>query len=403
MDESTTDYIGVDFIYLSFTTIIYIVGIFLFEYYTTMKSSKQQDISSYELTSGISDEEVKKEIERANNFRTEDTDKASKEFLSVRVQNLEKYYSSGMPCENKPDKKAVDKLSLCLKYGECFALLGVNGAGKTTTFKCLTNEVSPSSGSIYINGLDITSNFTEIRNLIGYCPQFDAIFELLTVHENLEFYANIKGVTNDKIEPVIDSLMEELNLTQYRDKLSGKLSGGNKRKLSVAIAMIGNPPIILLDEPSTGMDPESRKFMWSVIHKISIKRKQSSVILTTHSMEEAESLCRRIGIMVNGQFQCLGTSQQIKEKYGTGYEIPIRIANIPEEQLKEQIGSLRLNYEDNIKFDLVNTILDKFQKTETLSQYLTENDNLGSELFNEVNIINLLTYKLINLLTYGLD
>jgi len=120
-------------------------------------------------------------------------------------------------------------------------------------------------------------------------------------------------------------------------------------------------------------------------------------------MEEAESLCRRIGIMVNGQFQCLGTSQQIKEKYGTGYEIPIRIANIPEEQLKEQIGSLRLNYEDNIKFDLVNTILDKFQKTETLSQYLTENDNLGSELFNEVNIINLLTYKLINLLTYGLD
>jgi ATP-binding cassette subfamily A (ABC1) protein 3 len=97
----------------------------------------------------------------------------------------------------------------------------------------------------------------------------------------------------------------------------------------VGIAMIGNPPIILLDEPSNGMDPEARRFMWSVIHKISSKRKKSSVILTTHSMEEAETLCRRMGIMVGGQFKCLGTSQYIKDKYGFGYEIDIRIMNIP--------------------------------------------------------------------------
>ena len=94
--------------------------------------------------------------------------------------------------------------------------------------------------------------------------------------------------------------------------------------------MIGNPPIILLDEPSTGMDPLSRKFMWTVINKICTNRKQSSVILTTHSMEEAESLCRRIGIMVKGQFKCLGTSQSLKDTYGKGYEVPIRIANLPE-------------------------------------------------------------------------
>ena len=109
--------------------------------------------------------------------------------------------------------------------------------------------------------------------------------------------------------------MDEMNLTQFKNKESGKLSGGNKRKLSVAIALICNPPIILLDEPSTGMDPEARRYMWGVIHRISLNRKQSTIIMTTHSMEEAETLCKRIAIMVDGQFKCLATSDEIKEKY----------------------------------------------------------------------------------------
>lgn len=116
-----------------------------------------------------------------------------------------------------------------------------------------------------------------------------------------------------------------MNLTEYRSRASGKLSGGNKRKLNVAIAMIGNPPVVFLDEPSAGMDPQARRFMWKVIAKISTMRKNSAVILTTHSMEEAEALSTKMGIMVDGEFKCFGSKQHIKSKFGTGYQIEIKI------------------------------------------------------------------------------
>lgn len=140
---------------------------------------------------------------------------------SVKVKNLEKVYSD-LCCGGKPFK-AIDKLSFCLEYGECFALLGVNGAGKTTTFKTLTCEHLPTRGSIYINGKDITKNFDEIRSLIGYCPQFDAIFDYMTVNENLEFYAKIKGIGYSFIPNIIDSLISELKLSRYKHDISGNL------------------------------------------------------------------------------------------------------------------------------------------------------------------------------------
>ncbi len=153
--------------------------------------------------------------------------------------------------------------------------------------------------------------------------------------------------------------------------------------------MIGNPPIILLDEPSTGMDPESRKFMWSVIHKISMNRKQSSVILTTHSMEETESLCRRIGIMVDGQFKCLGTSQGIKERYGSGYEIPLRISNIPEGEMNNLLKEFNLKVEDNITMETLNNIINNMKK-DSLIKYLTNQDSLGSEIMKEVLLLSVI-------------
>jgi len=119
--------------------------------------------------------------------------------------------------------KAVNKLSFCLEYGECFALLGVNGAGKTTTFKTLTGEHFPTNGSVYINGKDITKNFNQIRSLIGYCPQFDAIFDYMTVMENLEFYAKIKGIEKNLIPFIVESLIKELKLSKYTHDISGNL------------------------------------------------------------------------------------------------------------------------------------------------------------------------------------
>jgi ATP-binding cassette subfamily A (ABC1) protein 3 len=329
------EYVGADLIYMACEFFLFVFVLIIYESTSrTCQTSRIKENKSLEGLKDINDSGVIKEIDKAAIFENEN--------YSIRVKNLYKQYGGDWCCGQKPFI-AVNNLSFCLNYGECFALLGVNGAGKTTTFKALTCEHIPNFGEIYINGLDVLKNFQSVRNLIGYCPQFDAIFDYMTVYENLEFYARIKGIPSDKQIPVINSMIKEMNLTEYENKVSGKLSGGNKRKLSVAIAMIGNPPIVLLDEPSTGMDPEARRFMWAVIHKISTKRKQSSVILTTHSMEEAETLCRRMGIMVQGQFKCLGTSQGIKDKYGFGFEIDLRIMHIPENILIDYTNNYRCN------------------------------------------------------------
>ena len=315
------NYIGSDIAYLVIFFLIYFILIFVIEMVSTKwacgKFKPNQPDFSY-----IKDEEVKNEINKANKINQEKDAENQLVDYSIVVKNIEKTYSS---CCGKQNK-AARNISFTLEYGDCFAMLGVNGAGKSTMFKCLTNQELPEKGEITINGKSISHKFDECRNLIGYCPQQDAIFEELTVKENLEFYSSIKGIPNEIKQNIIESLIKDMNLSEFSEKQSGNLSGGNKRKLSVAIAMIGNPPIILLDEPSAGMDPEARRFMWAVIHKITKQRKKSSVILTTHSMEEAETLCQKMGIMVRGQFQCFGSSTIIKNTYGKGYEIFLTIA-----------------------------------------------------------------------------
>lgn len=144
----------------------------------------------------------------------------------------------------------------------------MNGAGKSTTFKSLTAEVTPTKGKIQIAGFDISKDFEKARQMIGYCPQENLLFDTMTCVEHLKYYAQVKGIPKDLREKIIEEAIKNLGLNEHRDKLSKNLSGGNKRKLCVAIALLGNPSIILLDEPSAGMDPESRRFMWSVIGRI---------------------------------------------------------------------------------------------------------------------------------------
>uniref|UniRef100_K3WB22 ABC transporter domain-containing protein n=1 Tax=Globisporangium ultimum (strain ATCC 200006 / CBS 805.95 / DAOM BR144) TaxID=431595 RepID=K3WB22_GLOUD len=200
----------------------------------------------------------------------------------------------------------------------CFGFLGINGAGKTTTMKMLTGDIVPTSGTASLCGFDILSQQLDVRRRIGYCPQFDALIDLLSVREHLELFAKIKGVSNSDLDAVVREKLTQLNLSAFEDKLAGSLSGGNKRKLSVAMAMIGSPSILFLDEPSTGMDPVSRRFMWDVISEISTYNKESTVMLTTHSMEECEALCTRVGIMVGGSMKCLGSVQHLKSRFGEG-------------------------------------------------------------------------------------
>ena len=155
------------------------------------------------------------------------------------------------------------------------------------------------------------------------------------MYEQLELFYDLKSLSSDNKEAAINKKIDELDLRAYTDKLSGTLSGGNKRKLSVAMAMIGNPRIVFLDEPSTGMDPRARRFMWKVIARVATQRKDATVVLTTHSMEEAEALSSRLGIMVKGNFQCIGTPQHIKSKYGEGLEVELKLKAFKRAQILE--------------------------------------------------------------------
>ena len=175
-----------------------------------------------------------------------------------------------------------------------------------------------------------------------------------------------------------------MDLKEFENVRAENLSGGNKRKLSVAMALIGNPPIVFLDEPSTGVDPKAKRFMWTIVSKISTQRKKSSVIITTHSMEEAEALCTKMGIMVRGRFKCFGSSQHIKAKYGTGYEIEIKIKYLKEDDLNQVKEQYQLNnlYE-RIDSGDVSQVLKKFDAVHLESE-LTK-DGIGSDFYNELN------------------
>eukprot|EP00055_Hartaetosiga_balthica_P016967 m.110165 g.110165 ORF g.110165 m.110165 type:complete len:1869 (+) comp9218_c2_seq1:80-5686(+) len=217
---------------------------------------------------------------------------------------------------------AVDHLSFAVDCGECFGLLGVNGAGKTSTFGMLTGEKKPSHGDIVIGGVDLLQNVNEARRDIGYCPQFDALIGLLTGREHISMYARIRGVPENKVDVLVSSLIERLGLHVHANKPAYTYSGGNKRKLSTAIALIGSPQLVLLDEPTTGMDPEARRFLWSVLDGVT--KAGQSIILTSHSMEECEALCHRLAIMVNGKFKCIGSPGHLKHKFGKGAKLQIK-------------------------------------------------------------------------------
>eukprot|EP00066_Takifugu_rubripes_P008866 XP_003975387.1 PREDICTED: retinal-specific ATP-binding cassette transporter [Takifugu rubripes] len=220
-------------------------------------------------------------------------------------------------------RAAVDQICVGVAPGECFGLLGVNGAGKTTTFKMLTGDTDASSGEATVAGYSILTEILDVHQNMGYCPQFDALDELLTGREHLYLYARLRGVPESEIPRVAEWGIRKLGLTEYAGCCAGTYSGGNRRKLSTAIAMIGCPALVLLDEPTTGMDPHSRRFLWNAI--LSIIQDGRAVVLTSHSMEECEALCTRLAIMVNGTFKCLGTIQHLKYKFGDGYIVTMKI------------------------------------------------------------------------------
>ncbi|ETO60198.1 hypothetical protein F444_21574 [Phytophthora nicotianae P1976] len=322
----STDLMGAEMIYLVLITFLFSAVVLAIDYGVKIPGFRRKHTG----IETVADGNFTIDVDVANEAQRVASGGADTE--AVKVSGLCKVYKGG--------KVAVRDLSFGLKRGECFGFLGINGAGKTTTMKMLTGDVQPSKGTATLGGFDILTQQIEVRRQIGYCPQFDALFERMTVREHLELFAAIKGVSRTDMEIVVTEKIEQLNLADFEHKLAGSLSGGNKRKLSVAIALIGSPPIIFLDEPSTGMDPVSRRFMWDVIADISTRGKESTIVLTTHSMEECEALCSKVGIMVGGRLRCYGSVQHLKSRFGDGLVFDTKFDSVTAEELETLVQNV---------------------------------------------------------------
>ena len=233
----------------------------------------------------------------------------------VDIQDLRKEYNT-----NTGTKVAVQGLNLTMYSGQITALLGHNGAGKTTVIGMLTGLTPPTSGTAVIQGHDINIDMPIIRKNLGVCPQHDVLFPNLTVEEHLTLFASFKGMRGMRLREEVEKMITSVGLQEKRKAYSRTLSGGQKRKLSVGIAFIGGSNVVILDEPTSGMDPYSRRFTWNVIRN---HRAGRVVVLTTHFMDEADLLGDRIAIMGDGRLRCCGSSLFLKKAFGVGYNMTI--------------------------------------------------------------------------------
>lgn len=187
----------------------------------------------------------------------------------------------------------------------------------------LTGDVKISNGEAYVNGINLKMRMKDVHKITGYTPQFDALIDDLTGRETLVLFALSRGIPKNKLNEVIAKLANDFNFTKHLDKQVKALSGGNKRKLSTAVALLGNPKVIYLDEMSTGMDVASKRIIWEVMCKV--RKAGKTIVLTSHSMEEVEALCTKLAIMVNGKFKCLGSTQHLKSKFGKGFVLTVKL------------------------------------------------------------------------------
>ncbi|KAK7503139.1 hypothetical protein BaRGS_00005765 [Batillaria attramentaria] len=223
--------------------------------------------------------------------------------------------------KNFPGKKvAVDNLTLNMFEGHITALLGHNGAGKTTTMFMLTGFFPPTSGTAFINGYDIRKELGSVRASLGLCPQHDVLFDTLTVQQHLSLFAKLKGCPSSRVKQEVDTMVRETGLEAKRYALAGTLSGGQKRRLSVGIALINGSKVVILDEPTSGVDPSARRQMWDLLQR---HRAGRTLMLSTHFMDEADALGNRIAIMADGKLVCCGSPMFLKKLYGTGYHLYI--------------------------------------------------------------------------------
>uniref|UniRef100_A0A8C9DAV5 ABC transporter domain-containing protein n=1 Tax=Panthera leo TaxID=9689 RepID=A0A8C9DAV5_PANLE len=266
---------------------------------------------------------------------------------------------------------AVKNISVTIQKGECFGLLGFNGAGKTTTFKILTGEETVTSGDVFLEQFSITKRLQKVKSRVGYCPQSEALLEYMTGREIMIMYARLWGISEPQIQLYVNRWLSSMQLELHADKLIITYSGGTKRRLSTAIALMGNTSVILLDEPSTGMDPGARRLLWDAVTWT--RESGKAIIITSHRMEECDAFCTRLAIMVEGKFMCLGSPQHLKSKFGNIYVLKIKVKIDAQED--------KLN---DLKFFITMTFPGSVLKHENqgiLNYYIPSKDNSWGKVF----------------------
>jgi ABC-2 type transport system ATP-binding protein len=223
---------------------------------------------------------------------------------AIRIENLTKRFE---------EVTAVDRLNLEIGWGELFGLLGPNGAGKTTVINVLSTLLDPTEGVAAVAGHDVVFDAGAVREIIGVCPQEPAFYEHLTGRENIELFGDLHDVPRDVLKERVEDMLEKIGMVEDADRRAGQYSGGMIRRVSTVMALINDPRVALLDEPTVAMDPVSRRAVWDFIREL--KNNGKAIILTTHYMEEAEELCDRVGIIDQGKLIALGTPTELMEQH----------------------------------------------------------------------------------------
>ncbi len=235
---------------------------------------------------------------------------------AVRIDNLTKRFG---------DFVAVDQVSIDVAQGEIFGFLGPNGAGKSTTIRVLCGLIAPTSGSATVYGFDVATQSEDVRRSIGYMSQKFSLYDDLTVEENIEFFGGVYGVTPEKMKERKAYVLRMADLEQKRGDLTGKLSGGWKQRLALGCAILHEPPILFLDEPTSGVDPVARRSFWELIYQLSVAG--HTIFVTTHYMDEAE-YCHRIALMYGGRVVALGSPEELKNSFGMGHLLMLESSNL---------------------------------------------------------------------------
>ena len=410
--ELVIDYIKIEFIYLSLEIIIYTTLFMILEqkdYLIWRFGYKNKILKKYNLDEDEEEYDIEPEGDDIGNVEdvkdkqlkgqtsnkpiTKKKQDKKVKIFPLEVYNLKKYFNKFnifniFKCCKKNNMPTIDDLSFKVGNGECFGFIGANGSGKTTTFRCLCKEIKPDDGLIKIDQIDINDFSPRKKVSIGYCPQFDSIFEHLTVEENLNFYGKLKGIRNEYLKEINEIIMKKLDLLKFKYYKCKELSGGNKRKLSVGISIMSQPNVIFMDEPSTGMDPYTRRLLLDLLHKAYLKNlnneskeeyKQKAIILTTHSIEEVESLCDKIGILIKGRMEKnnKGTINKVVQNHSKGLELNIEFK-------KPSKNDIIYRYKVNSLSENINNIneLKKFLRDIKKEKYfdLVKADSLGRDI-----------------------